>query len=103
MSAVPYDPIAGEWGRERNALLFRERPYIDRFLELTVPGTHLLDLGCGVAAPITRYLLNRGYRITGVDASPAMLRLAQVNCPEAELIAGDMGTVELAGRYQEIA
>lgn len=102
MPAAPYDLIAEEWSQERQMLPFRERAYLDRFLEFTVPGAHLLDLGCGVGAPITRYLLDRGYRMTGVDASLAMLRLARVNCPEAELIVGDMGAVELAGQYHGI-
>jgi SAM-dependent methyltransferase len=102
MSDTPYDLIAEEWARERAALLFREGPYIDRFIDLTVPCSHILDLGCGAAAPIARYLLDRGYRITGVDASPEMLRLARANCPEAEFVAGDMVSIELAGRYHGI-
>jgi 2-polyprenyl-3-methyl-5-hydroxy-6-metoxy-1,4-benzoquinol methylase len=83
MSHAPYDLIAEEWVRERQALRFRERSYVDRFLALTVSGTPLLDVGCGAGTPIARYLLDRGYRLTGVDASPAMLRLARATCPEA--------------------
>jgi cyclopropane fatty-acyl-phospholipid synthase-like methyltransferase len=95
MSHAPYAVVADQRVRERQALHFREKPYVDQFLALTAPGTHLLDVGCGAGTPIARYLLDRGYRLTGVDASPAMLRLARANCPEAELVAGDMGTVEL--------
>lgn len=102
MSDAPYDLVAHEWARERTALPFREKPYIDRFIALTVPGGHILDLGCGAAAPIARYLLDRGYRMTGVDSSPEMLHLARTTCPEAEFIAGDMVSVELAGRYHGI-
>jgi cyclopropane fatty-acyl-phospholipid synthase-like methyltransferase len=103
MSHAPYDVIADQWVRERQALRFRERPYVDRFLALTAPGTPLLDVGCGAGTPIARYLLDRGYRLTGVDASPVMLRLARANCPEAELVAGDMGAVELlTGGYHGI-
>ena len=102
MPHVPYDLIAEQWARERNALPFRERPYIDQFIELTAPGAHILDLGCGMASPIARYLLDGGHRITGVDSSPEMLRLARANCPKAEFIAGDMVSVELAGHYHGI-
>jgi hypothetical protein len=31
---VPYDLIAEQWSRDRSSLLFRERPYLDRFMEL---------------------------------------------------------------------
>jgi len=99
---VPYDLIAEPWSRERNSLLFHERPYLDRFLELTTPGGHILDLGCGSGEPIARYLLDRGYRVTGVDSSPEMLRLARANCPAAELVPGDMVSVELPGAYHGI-
>jgi cyclopropane fatty-acyl-phospholipid synthase-like methyltransferase len=99
---APYDLIADQWSQERHASKFREQPYIDRFLDLAKPGAHILDLGCGSGRPIGRYLLDRGYRLTGVDASLAMLDLARTNCPEAELIVGDMTTITLSNRYDGI-
>lgn len=96
---VPYDLIAERWSRDRNSLAFRERPYLDRFIELAAPGGRILDLGCGSGKPIARYLLDPGYRVTGVDASPEMLRFARKNCPDAELVLGDMRSVELPGAY----
>jgi SAM-dependent methyltransferase len=99
MARTPYDEIAGKWLRERQALRFREKPYIDRLLALTRPGAHILDLGCGTGLPIARYVLDQGYRLTGVDSSAVMLRLARTHCPEADFVAGDMVAVELAGPY----
>jgi cyclopropane fatty-acyl-phospholipid synthase-like methyltransferase len=34
-----------------------------------------LDLGCGAGEPIARYLIDAGCRVTGVDASSAMVAL----------------------------
>lgn len=99
---APYDLIADQWSQERQTLGFREHPYVDRFLDLTESGSHILDLGCGSGRPIGRYLLNRGFRLTGVDASLVMLDLARTNCPEAELIVGDMTSVVLSDRYDGI-
>lgn len=99
---APYDLIADQWSQERHASGFREQPFVDRFLDLTAPGAHILDLGCGSGKPIGRYLLDRGFRLTGVDASLAMLDLARTNCPEAELIVGDMVSVALSDRYDGI-
>ena len=102
LTRASYDLIADQWSRERSVSQFRERPYVDRFLELIAPGSHILDLGCGMGIPIARYLIDCGYRVTGVDSSPAMLRLARTNCPEAEFVAGDMTSVELCDPYQGI-
>jgi hypothetical protein len=99
---APYDVIAEQWSQERHASGFREQPYVDRFLDLTEPGANILDLGCGAGRLIGRYLLDRGFRLTGVDAPLAMLDLARTNCPEAELIVGDMLSIALSNRYDGI-
>ncbi|MFN8450308.1 MAG: class I SAM-dependent methyltransferase [Anaerolineae bacterium] len=39
-------------------------------------GRRAVDLGCGTGASV-QWLANRGYNITGIDISPAMLRQAQ--------------------------
>jgi ubiquinone/menaquinone biosynthesis C-methylase UbiE len=51
--------------------------HLERFLELLPPpGTATLDLGCGEGR-IGRVLASRGHRVTGVDSSPTLARLAQ--------------------------
>jgi SAM-dependent methyltransferase len=99
---APYDLIAKDWSRDRASLGFREQPYVDRFRGLAAPGGHVLDLGCGSGRPIARYLLDHGYRVTGVDASAEMLRLARANCPEADFVQGDITDVDLPGGYDGI-
>lgn len=44
--------------------------------ELVRPGGELLDLGCG-SGELARYLAARGYRVTGCDIAPTMLRQAE--------------------------
>lgn len=39
-------------------------------------GRRIVDLGCGTGASV-RWFANLGYNITGIDLSPAMLRVAQ--------------------------
>ncbi|HXS23783.1 MAG TPA: hypothetical protein VN719_06110, partial [Gemmatimonadales bacterium] len=80
--AAPYDLIADRWARDRADGSFRERTYVDRFAALLSPRAHLLELGFGAGRPIGRYLLDQGFRVTGIDASREMLRLAAGNCPE---------------------
>jgi cyclopropane fatty-acyl-phospholipid synthase-like methyltransferase len=86
----PYDLIASRWARSRANAPFRERPYVDRFTRLARPGGHILDLGFGSGCPIGRYLLDRGFSLTGVDSSAEMLRLGALNCPQAQLMLRDI-------------
>ncbi len=45
------------------------------FLKRLAPGSHILDAGCGSGRD-TKGFLERGYRVTAIDASPEMAKLA---------------------------
>jgi 2-polyprenyl-6-hydroxyphenyl methylase/3-demethylubiquinone-9 3-methyltransferase len=47
----------------------------DAVLDLTVAGGEVLDLGCG-SGELARHLAGVGYRVTGCDIAPQMLRQA---------------------------
>ena len=78
-------------------------PIIEAFAQRT--GGPLLELGCGTGRLLTP-LARRGYHVTGVDISPAMLRLAGAKADAAAvaeritLVEGDYSAVALAGRFQ---
>lgn len=42
-------------------------------------GSHesVLDLGCGSSEPVTRYLIEVGHNVAGVDASDSLVRLCR--------------------------
>jgi cyclopropane fatty-acyl-phospholipid synthase-like methyltransferase len=54
------------------------------------PGAAVLDLGCGAGVPVTRWLADRGFAVTGVDFSARQLDLARRLVPTANLIKADM-------------
>ena len=56
---------------------------IERFLTLE-PGSSVLDVPCGEGR-IARQLAGRGYRVTGVDRSPALLEFAERTAAAAGL------------------
>jgi SAM-dependent methyltransferase len=89
-----YDRHAERWDRERWRNLF-ERPWLDRFLTLLPRSGAILDLGCGSGEPIARYFIEAGYKLTGVDSSPAMIRLCASRFPDETWIAADMRTCSL--------
>ncbi|PYA93477.1 methyltransferase domain-containing protein, partial [Serratia marcescens] len=78
-----YDEHAAAWERLRPTTLF-ERPWLDRFLQLTPANARLLDLGCGNGTPIAAYFIEQGYRVTGVDGAQAMIARCRQRFPQQE-------------------
>jgi 2-polyprenyl-3-methyl-5-hydroxy-6-metoxy-1,4-benzoquinol methylase len=44
-------------------------------------GAAVLDLGCGTGVPISQVLIERGFNVYGVDASPSMIAAFRANLP----------------------
>jgi SAM-dependent methyltransferase len=97
-----YQRHAVAWDRERRRSTLVERGWLDRFCSLVRPGGTVLDLGCGGGVPIARYLTDAGYRVTGVDASPNLLRFCQVRWPEGDWRVADMRTLALGEAFDGI-
>lgn len=93
-----YEENAAAWDRLRGRELF-ERPWIDRFLARLPPAGTVLDLGCGSGDPIGRYLIDRGFALTGADSSPSLIATCRERFPEAEWIVADMRTLALGRRF----
>ena len=69
--------------------LQREWPLFDELLR-TAPLKHILDLGSGTGEH-ARFLASKGFVVTGVDASPAMIEKARSTADNrVSFIAGDM-------------
>jgi SAM-dependent methyltransferase len=66
---------------------------LDALEELTrgLPsGAAVLDLGCGAGIPVTRWLADQRFAVTGVDFSARQLDLARQHVPEAAFLKADM-------------
>jgi len=87
------------WGGEYS------RPALSIFNILLFPhlqdGCRILDLCCGTGQ-IAKGLVDRGYRVTGIDGSEAMLRFASENAPDAEFIHADARAFKLQGKFQAV-
>lgn len=64
------------------------------------PVTALLDISCGGGKNV--FNLKRRYQVTGLDISPAMLKLAARLNPECESIEGDMRSFSLGRTFDAI-
>jgi len=64
-------------------------------------GCRILDLCCGTGQ-IAGGLVEKGYRVTGLDGSGAMLRFARENAPDAEFIHADARVFKLRDKFQAV-
>lgn len=67
-----------------------EKPWLDRFRNLMPGNGSVLDLGCGNGDPIATYFTDHGHRVTGMDASTNMIKMARENHPNGDWRVADM-------------
>lgn len=96
-----YERHAHEYDHDRGRSL-QERAWLDRFLTHVRPGGTVLDLGCGMGDPIARHLIDRGFRVVGVDGAPTMIDLCRTRFPDSEWLVADMRELELDRRFEGI-
>jgi cyclopropane fatty-acyl-phospholipid synthase-like methyltransferase len=98
-----YERRAEAWVQARllESTLY-EKPWLDRFRALIPSGGSVLDCGCGAGEPIARYLNEHGHPITGVDSSPAMVRMFLARLPNQTAIVADMRTLGLLKAFDAI-
>jgi len=96
-----YQRHAEAWARLRGRGSM-ERPWLDRFLALVPAGAAVVDIGCGAAEPIARYIIEQGRDVVGIDSAPALIALCRERFPEREWVVGDMRTLSLDRRFAGI-
>jgi predicted TPR repeat methyltransferase len=96
-----YQRHAGDWSRDRGDRLL-EKAWLDRFLALLPREPTVLDIGCGTGVPIARYLIEQRCRLTGVDASSAMITMAADRFPEHGWLVADMRSLDLNRKFDAI-
>ena len=93
-----YERHAADFDRERGRTLF-ERGWLDRFRALAPDGTAILDIGCGMADPVARHLIEQGHRVTGIDSSPSLIGLCRARFPDHEWLVADMRHLALGRAF----
>jgi SAM-dependent methyltransferase len=84
------------WNEEFHSLAF---PILERiWLPSVAEGGRILDVCCGTGY-LAGLLVERGYRVTGIDASEAMIRHARERAPEAEFQVADAARFEVVGPF----
>jgi SAM-dependent methyltransferase len=76
-----------------------ERPWLQRFAELLPPRGSILDIGCGSGEPIAGFFIRAGYRVHGVDSSPAMIAFCKERFPNETWDIADMRILSLGQTF----
>ncbi len=98
-----YERHAPGWDQDRrHARPPGEAGWIARFVSAVRPGGEVLDLGCGSGEPVARDLVAGGLRVTGVDASAALIALCIERFADHEWIVADMRQLALGRRFDAI-
>lgn len=98
-----YERHAERWVQARlSAVHFHEKAWMDRFCALMPAAATVLDCGCGAGEPIAAHLSARGYRVTGVDSSAAMIRMFRTRLPGQRAFVADMRSLSLYEQFQGI-
>jgi trans-aconitate methyltransferase len=79
-----------------------EKAWLDRFLAMVTPGGTVLDVGCGMGEPIASYILQRGFRVVGVDSAPSLIGLARQRLPQGEWRVADMRALALGRQFEGV-
>ena len=96
-----YERHAAAWDTARGSRLI-EGPWLERFAALLSPGARLLDLGCGTGRPIAAWFMERGFRVTGVDSSAAMIERCRARFPDGDWRIADMRALALGESFAGI-
>ncbi|WP_125608208.1 class I SAM-dependent methyltransferase [Lapidilactobacillus bayanensis] len=75
-----YDAISAQWAARRHNA--PPDPLVVQFAQQLAANATVLDLGCGTGEPNDRFLIEQGFKLTGVDFSAAMIKRARKNIPE---------------------
>jgi SAM-dependent methyltransferase len=102
-SCSPYDAVAGLYhAMWANWYLPAARPALESlFFSKLSAGSRVLDLCCG-CGHVTGELVRRGYQVTGVDSSAALIALAREELPEVEFRIKDVRTLALEREFDGV-
>jgi SAM-dependent methyltransferase len=97
-----YERHAHDYVADRRSVGWNESAWLDRFGALLQPGSPILDIGCGFGAPVAKYLIDKGFAVDGLDASPTLIALCRERFPQRSWHVADMRAFALQKTFSGI-
>lgn len=86
----------GRPARATDASTERYAAWLDELAGHLPEGARVLDLGCGAGVPASRWLVDAGFEVTGVDISEVQIERARRLVPGARFVCEDMASFDVA-------
>ncbi len=77
-------------------------PLFQYFIKSISPASVILDLGCGTGIPYGKYAVESGFKLTGIDYSEEMIKLAGKNVPLGNFIVQSMENLKEEEEFDAI-
>ena len=86
-----YNKIAKDWHQDHlnDSWWFGG---VDKFVSFLKNGDAILDVGCG-AGHMSKYLIDKGMKVTGIDFSEELIKIAQQDVPAGDFFVMDLNDV----------
>jgi SAM-dependent methyltransferase len=100
MSGSSYDDIAAMYhALWANSYMPAALPALERLFFCRLPAnSRVLDVCCG-SGHVTSDLVRRGFRVTGVDSSAALIQIAREALPDTDFRVQDVTRLDVDGPY----
>lgn len=96
-----YNRIAQDWHKDHQDDNWWVET-TDKFVQFLKPDGLVLDVGCGAGVK-SKYLINKGLKVIGIDFSKEMINIAKREVPDGKFLVMDMRDVrELKEKFDAI-
>lgn len=97
-----YDPFADVYTRHWGYFADRAYPTLEHLVFRHLPeGSAVLDLCCGTGQ-LAALLVEKDWRVTGLDGSSRMIDIARRNAPKADFVVQDARDIALDGPFAAV-
>lgn len=101
INKITYDDLAKEYEERVNSLTAVTKRGINYFAKYVNPNGSVLDIGCAVGLAIS-VLKEKGFKVSGIEISPKMVKFAKKRNPGTDIITGDFLETEYNKKFDAV-